>query len=129
MNCLRSLGHSDVGFESHSRHRCLCAFILCLYCSVCRYPPCDGHIPRPRSPIVCVKMITEVNKRPGPCLGWKRHWEKRIHTAVCERSSLSSWLSNKLAVILELHQEHKVDTQTSDIPTMRHAHVSVCDYP
>jgi hypothetical protein len=24
------------GFESHSRHGCLCAFILCLCCSVCR---------------------------------------------------------------------------------------------
>jgi hypothetical protein len=29
---------------------CLCAFILCLRCSVCRYWPCDGLIPRPRSP-------------------------------------------------------------------------------
>jgi hypothetical protein len=35
-DCLRSLGHWDRGFESHSRHECLCAFILCLCCSVCR---------------------------------------------------------------------------------------------
>jgi hypothetical protein len=28
MNCLRSL--EPCGFESHSRHGCLCAFILCL---------------------------------------------------------------------------------------------------
>jgi hypothetical protein len=28
----------------------LCAFILCLCCSVCRYRFCDGLIPRPRSP-------------------------------------------------------------------------------
>jgi hypothetical protein len=36
MNCLRPLEHWDRVFESHSRHGCLCAFILCLCCSVCR---------------------------------------------------------------------------------------------
>jgi hypothetical protein len=30
MNCLRSLERWDRGFESHSRHGCLCAFILCV---------------------------------------------------------------------------------------------------
>jgi hypothetical protein len=50
MNSLRSLEHWDRGFESHSRHGCLCAFILCLCCSVCRQRPCDGLIPPPRSP-------------------------------------------------------------------------------
>jgi hypothetical protein len=35
MNCLRPLEHWDRGFESHSRHGCLCAFTLRLY-SVCR---------------------------------------------------------------------------------------------
>jgi hypothetical protein len=25
----------DLGLESHSRHRCLCSFILCSCCSVC----------------------------------------------------------------------------------------------
>jgi hypothetical protein len=35
MNCLRSLGRWDRGFESHSRHGCMCVFILCLCCSVC----------------------------------------------------------------------------------------------
>jgi hypothetical protein len=39
--CLRhelssSLERWDRGFESHSRHGCLCAFILCLCCSSCR---------------------------------------------------------------------------------------------
>jgi hypothetical protein len=34
--CLRSLGRWDRGFGSHSRHGCLCAFILCLCRSVCR---------------------------------------------------------------------------------------------
>jgi hypothetical protein len=32
----------------------LCAFILCLCCFVCRWQPCDGLIPRPRSPTDCV---------------------------------------------------------------------------
>jgi hypothetical protein len=54
MNCLHSLELWDRGFESKSRHGCLCAFILCLCCSVCRYRPCDGLIPRPRSPADCV---------------------------------------------------------------------------
>jgi hypothetical protein len=34
MNCLRPLKHWGRGFESHSRHECLCAFILCLCYSV-----------------------------------------------------------------------------------------------
>jgi hypothetical protein len=49
MNCLRSLERWDRGFESHSRHGCLCAFILCLNCPVCRQRPCDGLITRPRA--------------------------------------------------------------------------------
>jgi hypothetical protein len=28
--------HWDRGLESHTRNGCLCAFILCLCCSVCR---------------------------------------------------------------------------------------------
>jgi hypothetical protein len=34
MNRLRQLQHWDRGFESHSRHECLFAFILCLCCHV-----------------------------------------------------------------------------------------------
>jgi hypothetical protein len=33
----------------------VCEFILCLCCSVCRQRLCDGLIPRPESPIDCVK--------------------------------------------------------------------------
>jgi hypothetical protein len=32
----------------------VCALILCLCCSVCRQRPCDGLIPRPRSPTNCL---------------------------------------------------------------------------
>jgi hypothetical protein len=35
MNLLRPLERLDRGFESHSGHGCLCAFILCLCCPVC----------------------------------------------------------------------------------------------
>jgi hypothetical protein len=35
INCLRPPKHWDRGFESHSRHECLCAFILRLCCLVC----------------------------------------------------------------------------------------------
>jgi hypothetical protein len=54
MKCVLSLQHLDRGFESHLRHGCLCAFILCLCCSVYRYRLCDRLIPRPRSPTDCV---------------------------------------------------------------------------
>jgi hypothetical protein len=68
MNCLRSLESWDRGFESRSRHGCLCVcvrlFCVCI-CPVCRQRPCDGVITRPRSPTVCVKKITKL-KRPGP---------------------------------------------------------------
>jgi hypothetical protein len=46
----------------------LCAFILCLCCSVCSYRPCNGLIPRPRSPAACVKD-QDTEKRPRPNKG------------------------------------------------------------
>jgi hypothetical protein len=36
MNCLSSLERWDRTFKSHLTHGCLCAFVLCLCCSVCR---------------------------------------------------------------------------------------------
>jgi hypothetical protein len=68
MNCLCSPKHWDRGFESHSRHGCLCAFILCLCCPVCRWRPCEWLIPRPRSPTDCVEG-QETEKRPSPTKG------------------------------------------------------------
>jgi hypothetical protein len=55
MDCLRPLKHWDRGFESYLSHGCLCGFILCLCCSVCRQRPCDGLIPRSKSPNDCVE--------------------------------------------------------------------------
>jgi hypothetical protein len=46
----------------------VCGFILCL-CSVCRYRPYEGLIPRPRSPTVCAEKITKLKKRRGPNKG------------------------------------------------------------
>jgi hypothetical protein len=66
---LRSLQHWDRGFESHSRHECLCEFILCLCCSLCRLRPCVGLITRLRSPTVCAKKNTKLKKRPRPNKG------------------------------------------------------------
>jgi hypothetical protein len=54
MNRLCPLEHWDSRFESHSRHGCLCAFILCLSCPVCRQRPCDGLIPSPRRRTDCI---------------------------------------------------------------------------
>jgi hypothetical protein len=55
---------------------CVYAFILCLCCPVFRERHCDGLITRPRSPTVCVELITELNKRPGPWMVWKSRCEK-----------------------------------------------------
>jgi hypothetical protein len=51
MNCLHPLEPWDREFESGSRHRRLCVFILCSFCAVCR--PCDGLILLSRSPTDC----------------------------------------------------------------------------
>jgi hypothetical protein len=59
---LSSLERCDRGFESHSRHGCLCAFILCLCCYVCRKRPCDGLIPHLRIPNDCV-WVKKLKKR------------------------------------------------------------------
>jgi hypothetical protein len=65
MNWLHLLERWVPGFEPHSRHGCLCAFILCLCCSVCS--SWSGHwlIPRPRNPTDC-EWIKEVKKRRRP---------------------------------------------------------------
>jgi hypothetical protein len=54
MNRLRTLEHWDRGFESHLIHGCLCAFILCLCCSMSNQRPCDGLISHPRNLTDCV---------------------------------------------------------------------------
>jgi hypothetical protein len=79
MNSLRLLTRWDHGFESHSRHGCLLyAFILCFCCPVLTsglatsWSLVQGDLPYVK------KMITKLNKRPGPWMGWKSHWKKII---------------------------------------------------
>jgi hypothetical protein len=59
---LRLLQRWDRGFESHSRYGCLCAFILCMCCCVCRQRPSDWLITSPRSPPVCVNRDYEIEE-------------------------------------------------------------------
>jgi hypothetical protein len=61
MKCLRSLENWDCGFQSHSRHGCLCVRCVVL----CRLRPCNGLMTRPRCPTVCVRRIANLKKRPG----------------------------------------------------------------
>jgi hypothetical protein len=59
------------------RHGYLCAFILCLCCSVYRWWPWDGLIPRPRSPTVCELLIW--NRIRGLGAEWAgRATEKKV---------------------------------------------------
>jgi hypothetical protein len=55
----------------------VCMRLFCV-CVVLCLAPCDGLITRPRSPTVCEEMIMELNKRPGPWMGWKSHWKKML---------------------------------------------------
>jgi hypothetical protein len=62
MNCLRPLEHWGPGFESHSRHGYLCAFILCAVLCVgsglaTGWSPAQGILPT-------VYRIKKVKKRP-----------------------------------------------------------------
>jgi hypothetical protein len=45
IKCLRSLEHCDRGFESHLKHGCLFAFILCLCCLASGWSPVQGVLP------------------------------------------------------------------------------------
>jgi hypothetical protein len=58
MNCLRSLERWDRGFESRSRHGCLCVRLFC----VCVVRPCEGLSTRSRSPTDCVKKDYETEE-------------------------------------------------------------------
>jgi hypothetical protein len=79
MNCLRSLGRCDWGFESRSRHGCLvCMRLFCVCVFLCLRRPCDWLITRPRRTSICEKMITELNKRPRPWMDWKSPWKKSM---------------------------------------------------
>jgi hypothetical protein len=52
---------------------CVYAFILCLGSGLAT----GWSLVQEVLPYV-KKMITELNKRPGPWLGWKSHWKKKI---------------------------------------------------
>jgi hypothetical protein len=44
---------------------CVCVF-LCLCCPVCRYRPCVGLIPQPRSPTKCLWIEKSIKEGQGP---------------------------------------------------------------
>jgi hypothetical protein len=89
MNCFRSLGRWDRGFESHLGHGCLvyvCVYSVFLlsFVSVAALRRADHSS---KKSYRLWKMITELNKRPGPWIGWKSHWKNTIRCAhLCFRS-------------------------------------------
>jgi hypothetical protein len=86
MNRLHPLKHWDRGFESHSRHACLCAIILCSCYSVCRQRPSNGLIPRLRSPTDCV-WTKKLEKLPRSTRALKPLIDRKIVYLLCIASS------------------------------------------
>jgi hypothetical protein len=84
MNCLRSLGRWNRGFETHSRHGCLvcvCVYSVFVLSSVWVAALWrDDHSSKESYGLR--KMITELNKRPGPWMGWKSPWKKTFYLLI-----------------------------------------------
>jgi hypothetical protein len=111
MNRLRLLEHCDRGFESHSRHECLCAFILCLCCFVCRQRACDGLIPRPRV-LSTVYRIQKLKKRPRST----RLRAVGIFTAVSSCSAVSC----KMIIWLRVRTSWKMPWSVDGFPVEKY---------
>jgi hypothetical protein len=70
-------------FSVYMRLFCVCV-VLCLG----RGLATSWSIIRPRSPIVCEKMITELNKRHGSWMGWKSHCKKSYLVTSCDEERI-----------------------------------------
>jgi hypothetical protein len=79
MNCLPSLGRWDRGFESHSRHGCLCLRLFCVCVVLCVGSGLATGLSLIQGvlPSVKKKMITELKNRPGPSKGCRATGKKK----------------------------------------------------
>jgi hypothetical protein len=81
MNCLRSLGRWDRGFESHSKAWmfgvCVCVYSVCVI--LCLGSGLRRADHQSKESYRLLKMIKELNKRPGPWMSWKSHWKKETY--------------------------------------------------
>jgi hypothetical protein len=80
MNCFHALGRWDRGFESHLGHGCLvCVCVYSVFVLTCGWVAALRRVDHSSKESYRLwKMITELNKRPGPWMGWKSHWKKKI---------------------------------------------------
>jgi hypothetical protein len=71
MNCLSSLEIWDRGFESHSRHGCLCAYILCVVSGLATGP---SHVRGVLPPVYGIKKLKKNLPRSNKndCRGTER---------------------------------------------------------
>jgi hypothetical protein len=106
MNCLLSLGRWDCGFESHSRHGCLvCVWVYSVFILFCVLIEALRRADRSSKESCRLwKMITGLNKRPGPWMGWKSHRKKSYFLAGWDWSPLGTAATTGL-----LYQPQMID--------------------
>jgi hypothetical protein len=117
MNCLRSLGRWDRGFESHSNRVCLVyvcvysVFVLsCVYVEALRRADHSS-----KESYRLWRTITGLNKRPGPWMGWKSNWKEKESAAlnVVHRLQPTSQAGSSLADFSTLKMEAICSSETS----------------
>jgi hypothetical protein len=136
MNHLRPLENWDRGFESHSRRRCLCAFVLCVGSGLAtRWSPVQGVLPT-------VYRLRNWKSGQGPTKGCRtidrqidisRYWYRptvhlkelqdnkllnKIHGRMCSRGSRlksrpRNWLSWRCAISVNPSTQISVQYQKS----------------
>jgi hypothetical protein len=93
-NCLRPLEHWDRGFESHSRHGCLSAFILCMCCPVLisTLRRADPPVQRILATVLGLRNWSETKRFTGAlCSKWGQQERKRERTARIKLQVRNTW--------------------------------------
>jgi hypothetical protein len=97
------LGRWDCAFDSHSGHGCLvcvCVYSVCVVLCVGSGLATGWSLVRGILSYRLWKMITELNKRPGPWMGWKRHCKKNLDSLLGDNIIIISIQRNRIRRLL-----------------------------